>query len=74
MVTDAERAAWNAIYKLYDGYAERLRAADPDAAAAIFSEVVTNVTSRWENSSDPARLILLTGVGLLDDVWKSAHK
>lgn len=73
-MTRPERDAWTAIYRLYEKHAEALRRADPEAAVQIFDEVTHDVTAEWDGMTDPARLILLTGVGLLDDVWKSSHK
>lgn len=72
-MTGPERDAWSMIYRLYEKHSETLRQVDPDAAARIFTEIVHDVTSKWDSFTDPARLILLTGIGLLDDVWRSGH-
>ena len=70
MVTKIERDAWTFIYRLYEEFAEPLRKADSEEAAAIFTKAVEKLR-QCAGFNEEAQKILFAGYDLLDSVWKS---
>jgi hypothetical protein len=77
-MTQQERNAWAAAYRIYDQYAPGLRQAaalddDNEMACRLFDAAMDKITQSYNEADAGGRLILFGAYDILANVFKSAQ-
>ena len=77
-MTNQERDAWTAAYRIYEEYAPGLRQAailddDNEMANRLFSAALDKTKTAYNASDADGRLIMLAAYDILNDVFNAAR-